>query len=144
MSWRIIRSSALYQIGAASQVQVLRAPGGPRGLPASQDVGWAVSSNLRAGETLTLPPLPHPAVFAVLYAHSDSGVAAAQSVLVQQKRSNAVVATASLALGVGANDWSAALAAPLTCLVGDVLQLVLPTPADLQLSDLAVSLGSEP
>lgn len=143
MSWRIIRSTPQYQVGAAKQFQVLRAASGPRGAAAGQDVGWSLSFAIGAGEVANLPPLPHAATYTSLYAHSDSGFAASQTLTIRQKRAGAVITTATLAVGPGANDWSATIAA-LEGEVADVFALVLPSPADIQCTDLSVSLGSTP
>ena len=143
MTWQIIRSVQQFQVGAQTNTQVLRSPSGPRGQPAGQDIGWMASNSLQAGEVLTSAPLGHPATYVEIYAHSESGFQSNQTLTVNQKRAGAIVATASLSVGPGANDWSTAITA-LVGLVGDVFQLVLPNPADGQCSDISGTLGSTP
>lgn len=152
MSWQIVRTlaqvqvvrqTAQVQVGAITAWRVLRAASGPRGLAAAQDIGWTLSLALGPGEVLNSPPLPHPATYVMIYAHSDSGFAGARTLTVRQKRAGTTIASATLAVGSGAKDWSVAIAA-LAGAAGDVFALVLPSPADGQCTDLSVSLGSTP
>ena len=145
MTWQIIRSVQSYQIGAETDYQIIRAPSGPRGQAAGQDIGWVVSGALGAGEVLNFPPLPHAATFTTIYAHSTSGVAAPQTVTINQLRAGSIIASAAIGLTTGHTDWSTAIAGSgLAFAVADVAQLVLPSPADSQMNDLSVSLGSTP
>lgn len=143
MTWQIIRSVQQVQVGARRDYQVIRSPSGPRGLAAAQDFGWVLSGVLGGGEMLNSPPFPHAATIVAIYAHSDSGFAAPQTLTVHQKRAGSVIATATLAVGPGATDWAATITA-LNFGVADIAQLVLPSSADAQCTDLSISLGSTP
>lgn len=132
---RIIRSSG--------RAKLIRGGRGPQGPAASQDIGWLVKGSLGAGEVLNLPPLPHAATFAVLYAHSDSGFSGPQTLTVEQVRAGSVIDTATLPVGAAATDWQTTISA-MAFAAADVPRLILPNPQDSQCTDLSVSLGSTP
>lgn len=119
-------------------------PAGAAGAPGAQDIGWTVTGTFAAGETLNFGPLQHAAAYAMIMVHSDSGVAAPQMLTVNQVRLGGLIATATIALTTGAHDWEAAIVAPFAVTPRDIVQLVMPSPADSQLVDLSLSLGSTP
>jgi len=143
MTWQIIRQIQQAQVGVGKTVQIIHAPGGPRGAAAAQDIGWSIATNLSAGEVINGPPAIHPATYAVMRAHSDSGFSTTQTITLNQVSAGQVVASAQVQVTASGNDWSAAITA-LSFAAGDVPQLVLPNPADPQCTDISISVGSNP
>ena len=148
MSVDVILTSAgsadIVAVGGLDVLSPSEGPPGPPGPPASQDIGWGpLTGAFAAGEALNTPPLPHAATYGAIYAHTDSGVAATQTLTIEQRRAGAVIASVTLALNPGDHDVAQAISS-LTAIAADVMTLVMPSPADSQLTDLTISLGSNP
>ncbi len=136
-------------VAALSGIDVIspdEGPQGPAGADAGQDTGFGpLTGGFAAAEIINAPRLAHPATITTLYAQTDSGVAANQTLTVYQKRLGAIVGTATIMLSPGGHEFSQAIGgAGLAFEVGDWPCLVMPSPADTQLVDLTLSLGSTP
>lgn len=118
-------------------------PPGAKGAAGAQDFGWSLSTSLGAGEVFNGLPLPHPATYNKMYAHTDTGVTAPRVFTINQKRANVVIASASMTINPGQFDVEHDIT-PLAFLAGDVPVLVMPNPQDGQLADIALSVGSTP
>jgi hypothetical protein len=138
MTWQIIRKVVQVQVGAARQYQVLRSPGGPRGLPAAQDIGWGpLTGGFGAGEIIDGPPLAHAATYVTARLRTRTGVSAPQVIRLLIND----VQVATVALSPGCRQITAAIG-PVTGAPGDAPSLAMPDPADPQLDDLTITLGS--
>ena len=121
-------------------------PQGPIGVAAGQDIAFGpLTGAFAAAELINAPRLAHAATFTNLYAQTDSGVAAAKTLTVYQKRAGSVVGTASITLTPGGHEFFQSIGgAGLAFAAGDWPCLVMPNPADAQLVDLTLTLGSTP
>ena len=115
-------------------------PQGPAGADGAQDIGFGpLTAPFAAGEIIDTPPLARAASYAVARFYSRTGVAADQTIAILTNGvevASIVVAPASLptkqTFDIG----------PLTFAAGDVVSLRTPNPADGQLADFTLSLGS--
>jgi hypothetical protein len=128
-------------------IKVVRSPGGPPGPTGSnsgQDLGWILTQVLMPGEVLDSPPLERGATFTQAMFHSRSKFAVAQNLTVHHLRAGAVVDTTVVPVGANLADVLFALPSALVTAAQDIVQLVLPSPADAQCHDMTFSLGSMP
>ena len=130
------------RVAADPPYRILRSPSGPigpEGLAAAQDLGWSIANGLGAGEVVDAPMLERAATYAKVKVFSRTGVAVTQTIAILLNGVQAAVVTITpdtlptkqvFAIG------------PVAASENDVLSLRLPNPADTQLRDFTLSLGS--
>ena len=114
---------------------------GPAGAAAAQDFGWSLTAPFTSGEAINSPPMRACSYVGALV-HSTSGFAASQTLTVKQFRSGVLVASETISVGPGQNDWSVTFGTPLAIQKSDIIQLVMPAPPDTQCEDLGVTMVS--
>jgi hypothetical protein len=128
-------------------IKVVRSPGGPpgpTGSAAGQDLGWIVTQVLMPGEILDSPPLERGATYDQVMFHSRTMFAAPQNITVNQFRLGAKIDSIIVAVPQNVVDLLYELPIALVANAQDIMQLVLPSPADAQCKDMTFSLGSTP
>ncbi len=125
--------------------RIIRGGKGSTGYPAGQDIMFGPLTGFFAdGEQIKGGRLAHPATFNIMLVETDSSVEATQTFTIQQVRDGTVIASATFTLNPGDHYIQAAIGPPLDFAVGDYPRLVAPSPADVALHDLTVTLGSTP
>lgn len=155
MTWQIIRDTvqtqivrqiSKVQVGTKPTFQILRSASGPRGQPAGQDIQFApLTGGFAPGEIIKGGRVAHATNCVVIYVETSSGVEQAQTITIQQARAGSVIGSANFTLNPGDSEIEAVIPDPgLAFAIGDQPRIAMPDPADPQLTDLTVTIGSIP